>query len=87
MAPELLPFTSTRHPRLGQQQTPPAPDALVACNAGLASYREWFPVIYDVHAQHIPFATTEYAEQSAEAPERRDAFDAEDDLRVTETSG
>lgn len=48
------------------------PDALVACNAGLASYHEWFPVIYAVHAQNIPFSTTEYAEQSAE--HQRDAM-------------
>ena len=42
-------------------------DALVACNAGLASYRsEWFPVIQAAHMKRIPFATTEYAEQSAE---------------------
>jgi len=42
------------------------PDALVACNAGLGSYREWFSVIQAAHAQYIPFSTTEYAEQSAE---------------------
>ncbi|RDB24278.1 Zinc finger MYND domain-containing protein 15 [Hypsizygus marmoreus] len=42
------------------------PDALVACNAGLGSYPEWFPVIQTAHVRHIPFATTEYAEQSAE---------------------
>ncbi|KAJ7057961.1 hypothetical protein C8F01DRAFT_302934 [Mycena amicta] len=43
-----------------------APDALVACNAGLLSYREWFPVIQQAHLRNIPFAVTEYAEQSAE---------------------
>ncbi|KDR82444.1 hypothetical protein GALMADRAFT_824344 [Galerina marginata CBS 339.88] len=42
------------------------PDALVACNAGLASYREWFHVVQEAHLKRIPFATTEYAEQSAE---------------------
>ncbi|KJA27125.1 hypothetical protein HYPSUDRAFT_198414 [Hypholoma sublateritium FD-334 SS-4] len=42
------------------------PDALVACNASLGSYREWFPVIQAAHLKRIPFATTEYAEQSAE---------------------
>lgn len=42
------------------------PDALIACNAGLGSYREWFSVIQAAHTQKIPFATTEYAEQSAE---------------------
>ncbi|KAF8887265.1 hypothetical protein CPB84DRAFT_1684728 [Gymnopilus junonius] len=42
------------------------PDALVACNAGLASYQEWFHVVQAAHIHRIPFATTEYAEQSAE---------------------
>ncbi|KDR71612.1 hypothetical protein GALMADRAFT_74898 [Galerina marginata CBS 339.88] len=42
------------------------PDALVACNAGLASYREWTEVIQAVHVERIPFATTEYIEQSVE---------------------
>ncbi|KAJ7723546.1 hypothetical protein B0H16DRAFT_1737173 [Mycena metata] len=40
--------------------------AIVAPNAGLASYPEWFPVILHVHQEEIPFGTTEYAEQSAE---------------------
>ncbi|KAH8102056.1 hypothetical protein BXZ70DRAFT_890805 [Cristinia sonorae] len=42
------------------------PDALVACNAGLGSYPDWVPVIIAAHVLEIPFATTEYAEQSAE---------------------
>jgi hypothetical protein len=42
------------------------PDALVACNAGLASYPEWSLVLQASHLFNIPFATTEYAEQSAE---------------------
>jgi hypothetical protein len=42
------------------------PDALVACNAGLSSYPEWRPVIQAAHSYEIPFASTEYAEQSAE---------------------
>lgn len=42
------------------------PDALISCNAGLGSYPEWLPVIQAAHMRHIPFATTEYAEQSAE---------------------
>ncbi|KAF9065207.1 hypothetical protein BDP27DRAFT_71116 [Rhodocollybia butyracea] len=44
----------------------PTPDALVACNAGLASYRDWFPVISIALFTHLPFASTEYTEQSAE---------------------
>ncbi|KAJ7187875.1 hypothetical protein C8R46DRAFT_1052911, partial [Mycena filopes] len=44
------------------------PDALVAPNAGLASYPQWFPIIIHAHLQEeIPFGATEYAEQSAEA--------------------
>ncbi|KAJ7187876.1 hypothetical protein C8R46DRAFT_1052918 [Mycena filopes] len=43
------------------------PDALVAPNAGLASYPQWFPIIIHAHQEEIPFGATEYAEQSAEA--------------------
>ncbi|KAK0466135.1 uncharacterized protein EV420DRAFT_1510022, partial [Desarmillaria tabescens] len=42
------------------------PDAIIAFNAGLASYREWIPVIQAAHLASIPFAVTEYAEQSCE---------------------
>lgn len=42
------------------------PDALLACNAGLGSSHEWLPIVQAAHLHHIPFATTEYAEQSAE---------------------
>ncbi|KAK7472199.1 hypothetical protein VKT23_000321 [Stygiomarasmius scandens] len=42
------------------------PDALVACNAGLASYPDWIPVVQAAHVLEIPFGVTEYAEQSAE---------------------
>ncbi|EJD42597.1 hypothetical protein AURDEDRAFT_105338 [Auricularia subglabra TFB-10046 SS5] len=44
----------------------PAPDAIVACNAGLGSYSQWADVIVAAHALDIPFGVTEYAEQSAE---------------------
>lgn len=43
-----------------------APDALVACNAGLTSYKEWIPVVVTAHQHDIPFAITEYSELSAE---------------------
>ncbi|KAJ6594279.1 hypothetical protein B0H19DRAFT_56543 [Mycena capillaripes] len=43
------------------------PDAIVAPNAGLASYAAWYPVILYAHQMGIPFGTTEYAEQSCEA--------------------
>lgn len=42
------------------------PDVLVALDAGLASYREWWEVIFVTHRDNIPFAVTEYAEQSLE---------------------
>lgn len=42
------------------------PDALLACNAGLGSSSKWLPIVQAAHLYHIPFATTEYAEQSAE---------------------
>lgn len=43
-----------------------APDALVALNAGLGSYRIWMEVVAVAHSLNIPFAVTEYAEQSLE---------------------
>jgi len=42
------------------------PDAVVGPNAGLLSYRSWQAVIASTHMHDIPFAVTEYAEQSAE---------------------
>ncbi|KAG5647149.1 hypothetical protein DXG03_001104 [Asterophora parasitica] len=43
------------------------PDAIVACNAGLSSYPEWMPVTQAAHMRRIPFAVTEYTEQSLES--------------------
>lgn len=42
------------------------PDALVALNAGLGAYRSWMEVIHVAHLLDIPFAVTEYTEQSLE---------------------
>ncbi|KAG9314532.1 hypothetical protein JVU11DRAFT_5329 [Chiua virens] len=42
------------------------PDAVVALNAGLLSYKTWASVILFCHIEEIPFGVTEYAEQSAE---------------------
>lgn len=42
------------------------PDALVALNAGLASYSSWLGVIGTAYERNIPFGVTEYAEQSLE---------------------
>ncbi|KAK0481346.1 hypothetical protein IW261DRAFT_1470377 [Armillaria novae-zelandiae] len=42
------------------------PDAIIALNAGLGSYGEWVPVIQAAHLMSLPFAVTEYAEQSCE---------------------
>jgi hypothetical protein len=41
-------------------------DALIALNGGLASYKEWLMPIRMACLYSIPFASTEYAEQSAE---------------------
>jgi hypothetical protein len=49
-----------------------SPDAIVAPNAGLNSYPAWQMVILHCLADNIPFAVTEYAEQSAEV--QRDTF-------------
>ena len=48
------------------------PDAIVALNAGLNSYPTWPMVIMYCLAENLPFAVTEYAEQSAEL--QRDDF-------------
>ncbi|KAJ8087279.1 hypothetical protein PM082_006109 [Marasmius tenuissimus] len=61
---ELRPAAGWSHAEVDPQKA--KVDALVACNAGLGSYREWFPVIRAAIVLGIPFATTEYAEQSAE---------------------
>ncbi|KAK1226856.1 hypothetical protein PQX77_010160 [Marasmius sp. AFHP31] len=61
---ELRPVAGWSHAEVDLQKA--QVDALVACNAGLGSYREWFPVIRASIVLGIPFATTEYAEQSAE---------------------
>jgi len=46
------------------------PNALVACNAGLATYPDWIPVVDTAHELEIPFAATEYTEQSSEHQQR-----------------
>lgn len=48
------------------------PDAIVALNAGLLSYKAWASVILFCHMEEMPFGVTEYAEQSAEV--QRDSF-------------
>lgn len=48
------------------------PDAVVALNAGLLSYKAWASVILFCHVEDLPFGVTEYAEQSAEV--QRDSF-------------
>lgn len=42
------------------------PDALIALNAGLGAYQGWNEVIHAAHGLDIPFAVTEYLEQSLE---------------------
>ncbi|TFK96472.1 hypothetical protein BDV98DRAFT_597524 [Pterulicium gracile] len=42
------------------------PDALLALNAGLVSYRQWWPLFQVANLVGIPFAVTEYTEQSLE---------------------
>lgn len=44
----------------------PVPDALIALNAGLGSYRSWHEVVHIAHGVGIPFAVTEYLQQSLE---------------------
>ncbi|KAG7451973.1 uncharacterized protein BT62DRAFT_959913 [Guyanagaster necrorhizus] len=42
------------------------PDAIIAFNAGLGSYKEWIPVVQTAHLLSLPFAVTKYAELSCE---------------------
>ena len=44
----------------------PSPDVIIALNAGLGSYRSWYEVISIAHGVDIPFAVTEYLQQSLE---------------------
>lgn len=44
----------------------PIPDVLIALDAGLGSYKSWFEVIHIAHSVDIPFAVTEYLQQSLE---------------------
>lgn len=46
------------------------PDALIVCNAGLASYNQWRPVILASRAFKIPFAVTDYREISLDLTAR-----------------
>lgn len=40
------------------------PDAIIALNAGLAAYPQWYSVYLGALMKQIPFAITEYCEQS-----------------------
>ena len=42
----------------------PAPDALIACNAGLGAYSNWHDVTLASITRDIPFAITDYREIS-----------------------
>ena len=42
----------------------PAPDALIACNAGLGAYPNWYDVTLASITRDIPFAITDYSEIS-----------------------
>lgn len=41
-------------------------DALIALNAGLGSYESWNTVVYAAYITNLPFAVTEYYQQSLE---------------------
>ncbi|KAJ6565797.1 hypothetical protein DFH09DRAFT_1157049 [Mycena vulgaris] len=45
---------------------PKDPDALVALNAGILSYSTWYEVVSCATMANIPFACTDYAQQSAQ---------------------
>ncbi|KAL0946826.1 hypothetical protein HGRIS_012995 [Hohenbuehelia grisea] len=49
---------------LSISQSQDRPDAVIACNAGLAAYRSWLQPVGFCQVLKIPFAVTDYVEQS-----------------------
>ena len=54
------PFWGSHHHRSRH----PAPDALIACNAGLGAYPNWYDVMLASITRDIPFAISDYREIS-----------------------
>ncbi|KAJ7195775.1 hypothetical protein GGX14DRAFT_674326, partial [Mycena pura] len=61
----LRPFTGVWQ-RSVMMLAPKDPDALVALNAGILSYSTWHEVVCCATMANIPFACTDYAQQSAQ---------------------
>ncbi|KAJ7448976.1 hypothetical protein FB451DRAFT_1147383 [Mycena latifolia] len=65
VALQLRPFTGVWE-RSVMMLAPKDPDALVALNAGILSYSTWYEVVSCATMASIPFACTDYAQQSAQ---------------------
>ncbi|KAJ7290689.1 hypothetical protein C8J57DRAFT_1276299, partial [Mycena rebaudengoi] len=62
---QLRPFTGVWECSL-MMLAPKDPDALVALNVGILSYNTWYEVVSCAAMANIPFACTDYAQQSAQ---------------------
>ncbi|KAJ7289740.1 hypothetical protein C8J57DRAFT_434217 [Mycena rebaudengoi] len=62
---QLRPFTGVWE-RSVMMLAPKDPDALVALNAGILSYSTWYEAVSCATMANIPFACTDYAQQSAQ---------------------
>ncbi|KAJ7653579.1 hypothetical protein DFH06DRAFT_1203937 [Mycena polygramma] len=65
MARQLRPFKGVWE-RSVMMLAPKDPDAIVAPNAGILSYSTWYEVVSCATMANIPFACTDYAQQSAQ---------------------
>ncbi|KAJ7036262.1 hypothetical protein C8F04DRAFT_954028 [Mycena alexandri] len=63
--PQLRPFTGVWQ-RSVVMLAPKDPDALVALNAGILSYSTWHEVVLCATMANIPFACTDYAQQTTQ---------------------
>ncbi|KAJ7258375.1 hypothetical protein B0H12DRAFT_442969 [Mycena haematopus] len=64
-APPIPPFNGVWQNSV-LEHAPKKPDALVALNAGILSYSTWYEVVRCATMKNIPFACTDYAQQSAQ---------------------
>ncbi|KAJ7653621.1 hypothetical protein DFH06DRAFT_1474764 [Mycena polygramma] len=65
MAPPLRPFTGVWD-RSVMMFAPKEPDALVAPHAGILTYSSWYEVVSLATMANIPFACTDYSQQTAQ---------------------
>ncbi|KZT32647.1 hypothetical protein SISSUDRAFT_1133057 [Sistotremastrum suecicum HHB10207 ss-3] len=60
----------TKSPYYDPAQFKERPDAIIALNAGVTTYPEWFPVIIHSIKEDVPFAVTDYVDASLDECDR-----------------